>query len=229
MDKIPVQLKKSLTVAFLFVIWAILLPSGVQAQRGIGVRFGSDFNYLFRAKELPVREGFFSNGVLGAFYQAYFKHGGFRIGVNGIWKPPGNGMPVIQQDFNKNNNIGFGGVEVDLKVGPRFWFINPQIGYIMGWRFAQSGFLDDGKTGKNTNFYLHLPFGVTAEWPTGYGSVGFGVFYEVGLTNVLKDPVPKDKQPYDGSKFRSINFEITTVFAAGKQQRKLKPPKPGEE
>ncbi|MCB9230253.1 MAG: hypothetical protein H6581_01200 [Bacteroidia bacterium] len=206
------------------------LAEEVQAQRGIGLRFVGDFNYFFRAKEFDVVEGMWSDGAFGLFYQAYFNNGGFRTGLNLCYKN-GNGkgfpnFPGVMQDFKDGNNTGLTALEYEIKVGPRFGVVNPQIGYEMGYRFVATGFLEPGTTGKVNRMYVTLPFGCAFDFPTGYGAVGFGVYYDVGLTNVIRNPNPNSTRLYDGSKVRTLSIELTTVFMSGKQFRKAPPPPP---
>ena len=78
--------------------------------------------------------------------------------------------------------------------------------------FKREGFLEDGEQADLNNIYVALPFGVSIEGPTGYGSVGFSVFYEIGLNNVIKNPDPRGLQDFDGSKIRGLNFELFVLF-----------------
>lgn len=224
------RLKNKICLLLLLILGLNWGLEEVQAQRGIGMRFAGDFNYFFRAKEFDVIQGMWSNGSIGVFYQAYFNNGGFRTGLNLRYKN-GNGkgfpsFPVVMADFRDGNNTGLTALEFDLKVGPRFGFVNPQIGYEMGYRIVATGFIEDGVVGKVNPVYVTLPFGCAFDFPTGYGSVGFGVYYDIGLTNVIKNPNPISGQLYDGSKVRTLSFEITTVFMSGMQKRKAPPPPP---
>ncbi len=205
---------------FLGVIFSL------NAQRGFGFRFASDFNSFSYAKDLPTIEGWFSNARLGVFYQAVFSKGGFKTGLNFLTKPLGSGFPLIMTDFRDGNNTAVTAIEYDLRAGPRFWFFTPAIGFVAGYRFSAKGWLDVPATQKINKLYFSFPVGVSFDWPTSYGSVGFGVFFNAGLTNIDSDPTPGDKQIYDGSRMRTLSVEITNVFASGKQEKRNKPPKP---
>ena len=218
---------------FLLIAGILLLfcvPQYSFAQRGIGVRFITDFDHFFRSQEFDVVDGWWSAAGIGAYYQVVFKHGGFRAGINVLGKPAGRGLPVVMQNFSDDTDVGFTMIEGELRVGPRFKFFNPQLGFIFGYYITQKGFLEPGSTESVVPINLTMPFGGTFEWPTGYGSVGFGLFYNVGLTNVMRDPTPGNGEPHDGSKLRTIRFEINTLFSTGKQAKKKPPaPKPFEE
>ena len=198
----------------------------VNAQRGVGLRFAGDFNYFSHARDYQTVDGWFSNSRLGLFYQAVFKNGGFKAGLNFLYKPKGSGLPLIMRDFRPGMNTSTTAVEFDLRVGPRFWFLTPAIGFVMAYRFGESRWLESYATQHVNRFNVSFPVGCSFDWPTGYGSVGFGVFYNMGITNVDSDPIPGDGIAYDGSKMRTLSFEITNVFASGKQEKKNKPEKP---
>lgn len=215
------------------IISLLLLFVGVSAsaQRSIGMRFAGDFNHFFRADEFETREGWWSNAVIGGYYQAYFQNGGFRIGANLLYKSNTDrgfpNFPVVMADFTDNTNIGITALEMDLKVGPRFDWFNPQTGYLIGHQFKHEGYVDSSSTAVSNSFYIAVPFGASFDFPTGYGAVGFGIFYEIGLSSVLDE---KTTQPgstaANGSRFRTLNIEITVSFETGKQKRKTKPPPP---
>lgn len=192
------------------------------AQRGIGFRFGTDLSYFSRAEDQPVVDHFWTQLNVGAYYQAYFSNGGFQFGAHFIYKGQegGSGLsfPVVMKDLSKQQNLGITAVETELKVGPRFGPVNPRMGMTLGYFISQKGWIDDTtQTVKLNRTYFLLPLGASAEFPTQYGSVGFGVYYKVGLTNIVQRPAgyPGD---WNGSRFRAVNFEITNVFAAGKQK-----------
>ena len=73
---------------------------------------------------------------------------------------------------------------------------------------------------------FQFPLGLSVEGPTGYGSVGFSVFYEIGLTNVLRNPTPTGLEDWDGSKVRAVNVELFILFKSGKQEAKVGPSMP---
>lgn len=218
-------LLQTLLAAFLI---AVCFQTG-QAQRGLGLRFGSDFNHFFRADQQPLVDGWWSHLVFGPYYQAYFDDGGAQIGLNILYKNNGSGgfpnFPVIQNDFADDQNIGVTALELDLKVGPRFGLINPKIGALVSYYFKREGFLEAGETAPLNNIHLLFPIGVSIEGPTGYGSVGFSVFYEIGLTNVISRPGTGIRD-FDGSKIRSLGIELFVLFKAGEQKRKFAPPMP---
>lgn len=211
-----------------------LLPHLALAQRGLGVRFGADFNHFLRAEEYPLVDGWWSQLVFGPYYQAYFDNGGVQLGLNVLYKNNRDkgfpNFPVIQRDYGKDEqNVGVTALELDLKVGPRFGMFNPKIGALVNYSFRRDGFLEPGQTAAMNRLYVSLPLGLSLEGPTGYGSVGFSVFYNVGINNVLRNPNPVGVQDYNGSKIRGLRFEFFILFAAGKQTPKLPPPVEFEE
>lgn len=213
-----------------FALFLLAGSSGF-AQRGFGLKFAADFNTFFRPQEYDVIDGHFSNMVIGPFYKAYFKNGGVDVGINLRYKNNTDGgfpnLPLIMQDFKGEHNIGLTALEMDFKAGPRFGVFNPKLGYILGYRFKHEGFLEDGSTQEVNPVYLSLPLGASFEFPTGYGSVGAGVFWEIGLTNVIKKPDSfTGAGLYDGSKIRSFNAELFILFSAGKQEPRKPPPPP---
>lgn len=223
------------------LVWlALLLPMfaalPAHAQRGIGFRFGSDFDYFFRAKSNPLVDGWWSNLVFGTYYEAYFKEGGAQLGLNILYKNDREkgfpNFPLIQRDWKRGQNIGLTALEMDFKVGPRFGLFNPKIGCQIMYCIKREGFLEQGDSSRLNRVYGTLPFGCSLEGPTGYGSVGFGVFYNIGLNNVIKAPTP-GLRDYDGSKIRGLRFELNIVFSAGKQEEKhpvkVYDPETGEE
>lgn len=208
----------------------------LQAQRGVGVRFGSDLNHFFRAQKHPLVDGWWSQLVFGPYYQAYFQDGGAQIGLNILYKNNSDkgfpNFPVIQRDLKAGQNIGITALELDLKVGPRFGLFNPKIGANLFYCFKREGFLEDGETAELNRTYFAIPFGLSIEGPTGYGSVGFSVYYNIGFNNVIKAPTP-GLRDYDGSKIRTLRIELFVLFQAGSQKAKSKPkiydPETGEE
>ena len=214
----------------------LLLPLALSAQRGLGFRFGSDVNHFFRAEQHPVVDGWWSQMVFGTYYQAIFQDGGAQVGLNLLYKnSTGKGfpnLPVIMRDWRDGQNIGLTALELDLRVGPRFGIFNPRIGYQVSYCLKRDGFLEPGDSSRVNRTYAMLPFGLAIEGPTGYGSVGFGVFYNIGLNNVIKAPTP-GLRDYDGSKIRGLRFEFTLLFNAGEQKEKHPPkvfdPETGEE
>ena len=198
-------------------ICIIFFSTSLQAQQGIGFRFATNINWFPRAKEYRLVENGFTTGVFGVFISRYKPKNGFELGLNVVYKD-GNGkgfpsLPVVMQDFGGDaQNVGLTGLEMDLKVGPRFGALNPKIGYVLGYRFTQTGLQIDGVDDPLTRFYLMLPFGMSVNLPTNYGSVGFGSYFNVGIFNMLKDPNPGGAGIYDGGRQRYINFEIIVTF-----------------
>ncbi|HEX2898714.1 MAG TPA: hypothetical protein VHS96_03240, partial [Bacteroidia bacterium] len=93
----------------LFLLLLSLQLSAV-AQRGIGFRFGSDFNHFFRADQHPLVDGWWSHLVFGSYYEAYFQDGGAQIGLNILYKNDRDkgfpNFPVVQRDWRGGQNIG---------------------------------------------------------------------------------------------------------------------------
>lgn len=214
----------------------LLSASSLQAQRGLGLRFGSDFDHFFRADNHPVVNGWWSHMLFGAYYEAYFQDGGAQFGLNLLYKNNQEkgfpNFPVIMKDWRGGQNIGITALEADLKVGPRFGFFNPKIGCQVMYCLKREGFLEPGDSSRLNKVYAMLPLGLSLEGPTGYGSVGFGIFYSIGMNNVIKAPTP-GLRDYDGSKIRGLRFELNIVFAAGEQKEKhptkIYDPETGEE
>lgn len=210
-------------------LWFILLfcvgfADTATAQRGVGFRFSTEFNHFFRSNEHPeLIDGSWSHIVIGPYYQAYFNNGGLQIGLNFIHKNDRDtgwpNMPVVQRDYNGSHNVGVTGLEMDFKAGPSFGPFNPKIGYLLGYRFYQGGFLNPGQTAELHKWYLALPFGFTIDLPTEWGSTGIGFFYDVGMTSVMKNPNP-GLSDYDGGRIRSINFEIWALWGSKRQKPK---------
>lgn len=204
--------------------------STLVAQRGFGFRFASNFNHFFRAEQNALIDGSFSTLVIGPYYQAYFSNGGWQAGLNFVQK--GNtdkgfpNLPVVMRDYNGPHNVGFTALEFDMKVGPRFGPINPKIGYIIGYRFKHEGMVEPAFDYELRDMYVNLPFGVTADFPVQYGSVGFGIHYLVGLTGQMKPPAGINPNFTAGTQ-RALNIELFVVFASGKQERPVPPP-PGQ-
>ena len=194
----------------------LLLLSDTIAQSGIGLRFASNLNRFPRAKDYELVEHWYSTGLFGVFLSKYKPNSGFEMGLNVMYKNGKDGgfnLPVIMRDFAQDvPQVGVTGVEMDLKVGPRFKAINPKIGYILGYRLSSSNFQVPGADGKVNRLYLMLPFGVSVNLPTNYGSVGFGGYYNVGIFNVLTDPSPGGGSIYDGGRLQYLNIEITVTY-----------------
>jgi hypothetical protein len=201
------------------LILTLLLGIGsLFGQQAIGLRFASNVHFFPRAKDYALVGNAFTTGVFGVYYNNYKPNSGFEVGLNVNYKDAnGKGfpnLPIVMRDYGKDEtqNVGFTGLEMDLKVGPRFGYFYPKIGYILGYRLTQTGFQLPGVEEELNPWYLMLPFGGSVNLPTRYGSVGFGSFFNVGLFNVLRDPNPGDGNLYDGGRQRFITFEITVNY-----------------
>lgn len=223
-------MKKTLFFVFLLASFA----TDLLAQQGWGIRFSSNLNHFKRPDDYSQAPDWFSTGVLGAFYRSYNAYGGYEIGLNTVYKNnTGKGfpnLPLVMRDFSKDKsqNVGITALELDMKVGPRFGIINPKIGYVIGYRFRSSGFynplLINEDTVKTNALYVNLPFGLSADFPTGFGTVGFGAYYYIGILNVRHAPdwYKKNYRPlidgfYPGGNLNSVNLEITVTFNTNKQ------------
>ena len=202
----------------LFVLF-ISLSIQSFSQNGIGIRFASNINWFPRAEDYRLVESPFTTGVLGVFLSRYKPKNGFEFGLNVVYKNNDDkgfpNLPVVMRDFGEDEqNVGITALEMDLKVGPRFKAFNPKIGYILGYRLQQGGFQTDSLDLPMTRWYLMLPFGLSINLPTNYGSVGFGSYFNVGIFNMLKDPNPGGGNIYDGGRQRYVNFEIIVAFGS---------------
>jgi hypothetical protein len=206
----------------LLILYCFLLSSPAQGQArqyafesGLGLRFAGDFSYFFRANEHPpLTQGFFSTAIIGPYFSWYQKNGGGDIGFYFIYKEPNDkfSLPLVMKDFRDGQNTSVTALEADFKVGPKFWFVKPKFGLLAGYRFKQEGFTTADYPAGLNRFYLALPLGASFDWPTQWGSTGLGIYYHVGLTNVLKNPDPTGIQDFNGSRIRTIHFEITVMM-----------------
>lgn len=196
------------------LLFIFLLPALLNAQQGIGFRFGSNINSFPRAEQYGLVDNVFTTGQFGVFYSSYRLKHGFEVGLNAVHKGGAFNIPVIMNDYDQDNeqDISFTAIEMDLKVGPRIGAVNPKIGYIFGYRFNQRGFQTDGQEDPLFPLYLMLPFGASFNLPTQYGSVGAGMYYNVGLFNVRANPGTVTGAIYDGGKHRYLNLEIVVTF-----------------
>lgn len=183
---------------------------------GIGIKFASDLNYFYNAPQTPLTNGFFTTAQFGVSYKYYYTNGLLEIGGNVVYKGLRNefGFPVITKDMNNQDNVAMTAYEFDFKVGPRIWYIYPKFGLLFGYRSRKENFyiMPSGGYGLNS-IYAAIPMGISAEFPTGFGSTGVGMFYEVGITDVMKDP--NETLPVTG-RLRSWNFEIHVCFRTNK-------------
>lgn len=220
---------------FYLLLFLLLLPASTSAQQGFGMRFASNINYFPRHEEFDLLPGSFTSGVFGVFYRTYNAYGGLELGLNANYKNfTGKGLPnfpVVMQDFNTGKKAGFTALELDLKVGPRFGAFNPKIGYIFGYRFKQSNFTVFDPLPDTISFnklYMLLPFGASFDFFTGFGTVGIGAYYNVGILNVRHSTPNYNRRAFDGGiypggKWSSFNFEITVTFNTRNQGKYFDP------
>jgi len=196
----------------------LLIFSGfVQAQyKGVGLRFASDFNHFYRSKENILSDGWFSNAIIGTYFAAFSKHGGIELGANFLYKPQKNSFsfPLIQRDLSKDSslNVGLSAFEGEFKFGPRILrLIYPQSGYVFGFRTKSIGF-SEASAGPQTvkKFYMSIPVGCSVYLPTAFGTTGFGIHYDIGVTNVLNNN--NSKSEAQNGRLNSIRFQITVMF-----------------
>ena len=185
-------------------------------ETGIGFRAGTYLTWFPRADDYDLVEGSFTTGVFGLFYRRYSNQGGVEVGLNVAHKGNANGglsLPVIMRDFGDDDLLGEIYISLN-RVGPRFLAINPQIGYILGYRLRTDGFQPDPYDDPLNRWYLMLPFGAEAVWPTNFGSVGVSASLNVGLLNVRRDPDGGNNggSIYDGGRQRSISLQITATY-----------------
>lgn len=232
------------TVALLI---CLLVSLTGYAQKGVGMRFATNINHFPRYEESELQPGAFTTGIFGLFYRKYNAYGGAEVGINVNYKnATGKGMPnfpVVMRDYKTQDKVGMTALETILLVGPRFGAFNPKTGYIFGYRFNQLNYstikpLPD--TMRYNNVYFNLPFGASFDFFTGFGTVGVGAYYQIGLINVMRKPPSWRESMYPGGKWNAVNIEITVTFNSGKQgqyfdpeleraRRKNKPQPPAEE
>ena len=58
-----------------------------------------------------------------------------------------------------------------------------------------------------------IPMGVAFELPTGFGSTGIGIYYNVGINDVIRSP--KFASP---GRQRSVNFEIHVLLQTSRDK-----------
>ncbi len=197
----------------IFFLMACCLPVWLLGQTGVGFRFSTNLNSFPRADELGLVNNAFTTGVFGVFFSQYHEKHGFEAGLNVVHKGGGFNLPVVMEDLgNDGQNLEMTAIEMDLKVGPRLGAINPKIGYILGYRVVQRGFLQPGFENPVNPIYLMLPFGASFNLPTQYGSVGAGAYYNVGIFNVLSNPGSGTGAIYNGGRHRYLNLEMVVTF-----------------
>lgn len=205
-------------IKFLFIFLHFYLFQFVYSQSlGIGMRFFSDFNFAYRAKENLLVNGIFSSGGLGLYFFSYNDFGGLELGGNfGYKSTRGNfSMPLIMKDLTKNpnQNTAITYAEIDLRMGPKLGKIfYPQFGYSVGYRLKMENLVEDTSIPhKLKAFYMNLPAGLSIYLPTQFGNTGFGFFYVIGLTNTLIS----EKNFYyklEVARLHALRFQITVLF-----------------
>lgn len=184
---------------------------------GIGLRFASDFNRFFQAEENDLAPGRFSNIVIGPFYKQYVGTGIVEAGVNFCYKGlegEGFSLPLVTQDFDDNYSTAMTSLELDFKVGPRIGWIYPKFGMIVGYFLNQEGFFLPGANTETelNRWYAAIPIGVSLELPTSFGTTGGGIFYDIGVSNMISG------KSDEGGKIRAFNFEIHVALRTTRER-----------
>ncbi|NBV14196.1 MAG: hypothetical protein EBS07_09035 [Sphingobacteriia bacterium] len=205
-----------------FCISSLLIFLGLfaSAQTGYGFKFATWINHFYRAETIVPQliDGNFSHAAVGGFYRLDRRNGELEVGLQYFFKPQTN-VPLVAQDFKGGHQTAYQGGQIDFWFGPRFKMFRPKTGYVLGYRTSPTGFLEPGISSRRINqWFLFLPLGLTVDFPTSFGSVGGGLFYQIGMTNVLANPDPTSTQSFDGGKQRALHFEITVLY--GKEKSK---------
>ncbi|MBX7240926.1 MAG: hypothetical protein K1X92_04195 [Bacteroidia bacterium] len=215
------------------------------AQQGFGFRFASHFNHFPNQEEFDLIPNWFSSGQVGGFYRSYNAYGGAEVGLSINYKRTKDGkgfpnLPLVMQDFpakdqlgnSVRSDVGMTSLELDMRLGPRFGAVNPKIGYILGYRLNQQNIIDPTNVNPDTvrlnRVYLGLPFGATVDFFTGFGTIGIGAFYNIGLLNVRHKPENWTCGDfscgfYPGGKWNSVSLEMTVTFNSGDQKNYFNP------
>ena len=213
---------KRILICLLILLSAAPLLRGQsdgQSLNSFGLRFATDLNYFHRAFEYQLVDHWFSTGVVGVFYRNWQKGVGVEVGLNLNVK--GNGdrsfnLPIIMSDFVPNNIdpiVGMTALEMELKAGPRFKSLHVKpVGAILGYRFYRDGFLQPGSEFEINRFFFKWPFGASMAFETDWGSVGFGAYYELEITNVVRNTAAFPGSFLDGGRQHAINLEITVTY-----------------
>lgn len=163
-----------------------------RAQRGFGLRMAGQFTQLRQGADAGLVDGYYAAFVLGPTYMDYRTNGGGEIGLNLVMKNAEGGfnLPVVMRDFKGSQNTALTALELDARVGPRFGWLYPQIGALIGYRLRAEGFfVPDTEAGRGLNpLYLDLPLGVAVHLPATFGTVGASLHYTIGLVNVARNP-----------------------------------------
>jgi hypothetical protein len=182
------------------------------AQQGFGLSFQGRFNYFTDTGE-PVPPGWFSDGAIVLTYKSYWWGAGFETGLTWVYKggPQEVRLPLLNNDFRQGQITAYKAVEGAFRFGPRWKVFYPRTGLVGGYRYQQLN-LSDPQSGRLPNpWYATLPLGLSIELPTGFGTTGFSVYYEIGLTNHLKRPA-NISGAYEGTKLRRLTFEIHVMW-----------------
>lgn len=200
-----------------FLMLASLPAFDLQAQvnvKALGFRFGADFNHFYQPeRQTPLIDGYFSTVVLGAFYKHYYTNGLIEAGVNFVIKEQEGGLtfPVVMQNFRDTENSGMTAVEFQFMVGPRLWYFYPKFGFLASRLIHMDGMISDRALNLElTRWNLTIPVGFAFDFPTSFGSTGFGGYYDVGLSRIIES---RDYQ--HGGRLRAWNFELHVAFRLG--------------
>ncbi len=185
----------------------------LSAQTEVGIRFASYLNYFSDPQLSQLVESQFSTGILGINVYQYFEKSRLEYGLNIIHKGTGNGafpnLPLIMQDFGDDEDVGLTAVEAHGKAGPSFDLFFPYIGYSVGYRLRTDNFFRNN-SGEVNRVYLSLPIGFAFNFPTNFGSVGFGGAFYLGLTNVVSETNLNSGR----GRMNSIGFELTVAYGS---------------
>lgn len=192
------------------------------SEQHIGLRFASNINYFPFAAEFQLAGDAFTTGVFGPYYRWDRPRSSVELGIQIVYKnpnPSGFNLPGVMEDFSDDQSVGLTALEIDFKAGPRFGWLYPRIGGVLGYRLDHQDF-QPGVTNPDPvkRMYLNLPFGAAALFPTNFGSVGFGAYYQIGVSKVLdidEDDVINIGSGPIGGAWRAINFEIVVTYKRG--------------
>lgn len=192
------------------IVWFIL-PQLILGQTEIGLRFGSYLHSFSDRNEDLLVNGQFTTGVLGVNMYQYFEKSRLEYGLNIIHKGTSDALfpnlPLIMQDFGDAKDINMTAIEAHIKAGPSFDVFFPYVGYAVGYRLSVDNFQNNNQRRVN-RIYFSLPMGFSFNFPTNFGSVGFGGAYYVGLTNVLA----KVGEESGTGRLQVVGFELTVSY-----------------
>ncbi|MCX7607118.1 MAG: hypothetical protein N2170_07650 [Bacteroidia bacterium] len=193
-----------------FAIWASLY-SLTWAQKGFGLLFQGRFNRATAEGE-PVPTGWFSDAAIGIHGKRYWWGAGWEASLLWVYKGGPNEvrLPLVNQDFQSGQSTAYKAVEGAFRFGPRWQVFYPKTGCLVGYRYQHRGLSTDIQRNVN-RWYAFLPLGLTIELPVQFGTTGVSTYYEIGLTNLLRRPVPT-QGVYEGSKLRRFLVEIHVMW-----------------